>query len=91
MRFYDGLYSRHDYYFLLFVAQSIKPMLARQTTILLTFVRHGETASNKVGMLQGHVSTPLNETGREQAGLAGHALKTTQFDNVHAYDLYRVI
>ena len=51
----------------------------------------GETASNKDGILQGQVNTPLNETGMEQASLAGKALKMDPFDNVYASDLGRVV
>ena len=50
----------------------------------------GETDSNKAGILQGQINTPLNETGVEQAELAGHVLKTTQLDDVYSSDLDRV-
>ena len=51
----------------------------------------GETASNKSGVLQGQIDTPLNETGIQQASLAGDSMKTTQFDNVYTSDLKRVV
>jgi len=35
--------------------------------VVITFVRHGETDFNKTGFLQGHLDTPLNQQGREQA------------------------
>ena len=51
----------------------------------------GETASNKSGVLQGQIDTPLNETGIQQASLAGDSMKTTQFDKVYTSDLKRVV
>ena len=51
----------------------------------------GETASNKSGVLQGQIDTPLNETGFQQASLAGDSMKTTQFDKVYTSDLKRVV
>ena len=56
---------------------------------LLTF--SGETASNKTGVLQGQLNTPLNDLGIEQAKLAGSRLKATKFDSVFASDLKRVL
>ena len=35
-------------------------------------VRHGETAWNTEGRLQGHLDIPLNERGREQVGSGSH-------------------
>ena len=51
----------------------------------------GETASNKAGVLQGQLDTPLNETGIQQAKLAGDSLKTTKFDIAYTSDLKRVV
>ena len=51
----------------------------------------GETASNKSGVLQGQIDTPLNETGIQQASLAGYSMKTTPFDKVYTSDLKRVV
>ena len=42
-------------------------------------------------MLQGQIDTPLNETGIQQASLAGYSMKTTQFDKVYTSDLKRVV
>ena len=38
------------------------------------FIRHGETAWNKDGRLQGQRNLPLNPLGRDQASAAGRAL-----------------
>ena len=40
----------------------------------LTFVRHGQTAVNAEGRLQGRIDAPLTELGRRQAASAGAAL-----------------
>lgn len=40
----------------------------------LVFVRHGETASNVEGRLQGQRDVPLNARGRDQAASLGRAL-----------------
>ena len=34
---------------------------------MILFVRHGETDWNKLGIMQGHLDTHLNETGKKQA------------------------
>ncbi|WP_255198231.1 histidine phosphatase family protein [Halorarius litoreus] len=58
------------------------------TTIVV--VRHGETAWNREGRMQGWAPVPLNDTGREQAEAAGAWLADRYaFDAVHASDLLR--
>lgn len=42
---------------------------------MIYLVRHGQTAFNAEGRLQGHVDSPLTELGRAQATRAGAALK----------------
>jgi probable phosphoglycerate mutase len=42
---------------------------------VIYLVRHGQTAFNAEGRLQGHVDSPLTELGRAQATQAGAALK----------------
>ena len=37
-------------------------------------IRHGETAWNVGGRLQGHLDIPLNDTGRQQAQRLARAL-----------------
>lgn len=43
-------------------------------------LRHGETALNAGGVLQGWLDEPLNENGRRLAVLSGQAMKDIQFD-----------
>ena len=51
--------------------------------------RHGETADNQAGILQGHRNTALNDLGRRQAQMAADRLKGGNFDAVFASDLLR--
>ena len=43
-------------------------------------LRHGETALNSGGVLQGWLDEPLNENGRRLAVLSGQAMKGIHFD-----------
>ena len=43
-------------------------------TPVIYYIRHGETAWNAEGRLQGVQDVPLNDLGREQAAHAGHLL-----------------
>lgn len=54
-------------------------------------VRHGETASNADGIIQGHLQTELNEKGLYQARLAGKALADERFDLIVSSDLFRAL
>ena len=51
--------------------------------------RHGQTADNAAGILQGHRDTLLDELGRTQARWAAERLKDTQIDAIYASDLKR--
>ena len=52
-------------------------------------VRHGETADNASGILQGQLNSPLNVLGQQQAHCAGDALRTMHFDAAYSSDLLR--
>jgi probable phosphoglycerate mutase len=52
-------------------------------------IRHGETAWNVDGRIQGHTDIPLNDKGRWQAARLGAALAHEQIDIVFASDLQR--
>ena len=56
---------------------------------LILALRHGETAWNREGRLQGHLDLPLNERGRAQARLLGAALADQPLHAVYASDLDR--
>ncbi|MDZ7745063.1 MAG: histidine phosphatase family protein [Halobacteriales archaeon] len=56
----------------------------------IVVLRHGETAWNDEGRMQGWAPVPLNETGREQATAAGRYLADEyEFDAIYASDLER--
>ncbi len=57
------------------------------TTLVL--VRHGETAWNVEGRIQGHLDVPLNETGLAQAAAVGKRFRSERFDAIYSSDLIR--
>lgn len=57
------------------------------TTLML--VRHGETAWNVEGRIQGHLDIALNETGLAQADAVGRRLRPESFDAIYSSDLIR--
>lgn len=58
---------------------------------LLFALRHGETAWNREGRLQGHLNLPLNELGQAQARRLGAALADQTIHAVYASDLDRAL
>lgn len=57
------------------------------TTLLL--IRHGETAWNAAGRIQGQLDVPLSHTGIWQAGRLGQRLADERIDAIYASDLAR--
>ncbi|MEQ1880131.1 MAG: histidine phosphatase family protein [Burkholderiales bacterium] len=57
------------------------------TEIML--VRHGETAWNAEGRIQGHLDIPLNSTGLAQAEAVGQRLAAEEFHVIYSSDLNR--
>lgn len=57
------------------------------TTLVL--VRHGETAWNVEGRIQGHMDIALNELGEAQAQAVGKRLARETFGSVYSSDLLR--
>jgi broad specificity phosphatase PhoE len=57
--------------------------------IRITFVRHGESAANRVQRWQGQGDSPLSDLGRVQATALGERLKGRRFDRVVSSDLSR--
>lgn len=55
----------------------------------LLIVRHGETAWNAGGRIQGHTDVELTEVGVEQARRAADRLRKERIDAVYASDLKR--
>jgi probable phosphoglycerate mutase len=57
----------------------------------LVFVRHGETAWNTEGRMQGHLDIPLNELGLRQADALGRRLALENFSAIYSSDLSRAL
>lgn len=55
----------------------------------LVLVRHGETAWNVEGRIQGHLDIELNELGLAQADAVGNRLRAEDFDAIYSSDLVR--
>jgi probable phosphoglycerate mutase len=54
-------------------------------------LRHGETAWNAQGRIQGHLDSPLNEEGMAQALLVAERLAAEPFDHFYSSDLGRAL
>jgi broad specificity phosphatase PhoE len=52
-------------------------------------IRHGETDANRNKIIQGHLDTPLNNTGLKQAISVASALRRVKFDLALSSDLQR--
>ncbi len=57
----------------------------------LCLVRHGETAWNAEGRVQGQLDIPLNDMGQKQARAVGAVLGREKFDAIYSSDLQRVM
>ncbi|KAB5596248.1 hypothetical protein CTheo_233 [Ceratobasidium theobromae] len=58
-------------------------------SLLVYMIRHGETDENRQGIIQGQMDTQLNDAGRNQAKLAGKALKGVHFVRAYSSDSSR--
>jgi broad specificity phosphatase PhoE len=56
---------------------------------VIAFVRHGQTALNRDGRLQGRIDAPLSEVGLEQAAALGRAFAHAEVAGVVASPLQR--
>lgn len=57
--------------------------------VKIYIIRHGETALNAKGVMQGRIDEPLNQNGRELAELTGKAMKGMRFDRCISSSLDR--
>ena len=56
---------------------------------MIYFIRHGETAYNREGRVQGHLDIPLNEKGIFQAEKASDEFKDVEIDLIYCSPLKR--
>jgi probable phosphoglycerate mutase len=61
------------------------------TAARLCVVRHGETAWNAEGRVQGQLDIPLSDAGRAQARSVARALAQGRFQALYSSDLGRVV
>jgi broad specificity phosphatase PhoE len=54
-------------------------------------IRHGETALNAKGVMQGRIDEPLNENGRNLAALTGRGMQGIRFDACISSPLSRAL
>ena len=54
-------------------------------------IRHGETALNAKGVMQGRINEPLNENGRNLAALTGRGMQGIRFDACISSPLSRAL
>lgn len=52
-------------------------------------IRHGSTAWNKEGRIQGHTDNPLDEEGLQQAEAIAERLSGEHWDYIYSSDLLR--
>ncbi|PIE57308.1 MAG: alpha-ribazole phosphatase [Desulfobulbus propionicus] len=61
------------------------------TATRLYLIRHGETESNRAGVLMGSTDVPLNEHGREQAARLRDRINALRVDTVFSSPLQRTM
>ena len=71
------------------VVSDLPIRLPSHQRVRITFVRHGESVSNRSGRWQGQGDSPLSERGISQAKAVGERLKRRKFDRVISSDLSR--
>ncbi|MBU2101260.1 histidine phosphatase family protein, partial [Patescibacteria group bacterium] len=55
----------------------------------LYLIRHGQSTANKKQITEGHLNSPLNKTGIEQAQKVAEQFREIEFDEIHSSDLLR--
>lgn len=58
---------------------------------MIGLIRHGSTAWNKEGRIQGHTDNPLDEEGLQQASALAERLVGEGWDYIYSSDLLRAI
>lgn len=58
---------------------------------MIGLIRHGSTAWNKEGRIQGHTNNPLDEEGQRQAAAIAERLSREKWDYIYSSDLLRAV
>ena len=58
---------------------------------VFTVIRHGETAANRGGVIQGQTDVPLSPVGERQARALGRRWRGRRFDAIYSSDLGRTL
>jgi broad specificity phosphatase PhoE len=73
------------------IQAAVQGVTVSSELVRITFIRHGESAANRVMRWQGQGDSPLSERGQSQAAALRERLAGRRFDRVVSSDLSRAV